>query len=194
VLANNTTGATPLVPDENGAWAYQERIKGLWQPVLLQGVDSHGGWGFNAQYDQVAGTDPLTGNPVMQRMQPAQAGLLADNPDMLRTNAFFKPFNIAGLYTTNGPAVAAVPANRARLLAEALPALSRAAGSNPLAAFGDNRNTDLMSFKTDAEWPAERPQITVGQPKPWKHSDFKNVAYRYVYHFYDDVVTKGNLK
>lgn len=187
VLANNTSGETQIIPDENGAWVYQERIKGLWQPVLLPGVDSHGGWGFNTLYNVIT-----PGGGGMSVHRPAdQTDQLVNDPDMLRTNSFFKLFNRPELYTTNGSAVASQPAVKATLLAEALPAITRAMGCNPLASF-QGRNTDLMTLRNG--WPESRPQPQGQTEKPWLHSDFKDVAYRYVYPFYRDMIQKGGLQ
>ena len=43
------------------------------------------------------------------------------------------------------------------------------------------------------EWPKERLQLTGGKID-WRHSDFKDVAYRYTYKLYDDLVNRGAFK
>lgn len=130
----------------------------------------------------------VTGAPILSRMEPAQANQLV--PGLLTTNTFFKPFNRQELYTANGSMLAATPSVRAEMLAEALPAVTRATGSNPLTVFG-SRNSNLMALKDG--WPTGRPTPDNGSDKPWFHSDFKDVAFRYVHQFYRDLIQKGGL-
>jgi hypothetical protein len=107
-----------------------------------------------------------------------------------RANSFFKPFYEKGLYGSDGSAVASIPYVRAKVLAEAIPATSRATGRNPISLiFSENKN--LMEFKNN--FPAER-KTTDFPDGRWLHSDSKDVAYIYLYKFYDDMVDKGGLK
>ena len=140
-------------------------------PEILVGVDSHGGWGFNTEYywrvHFPEDTEEIT-------------------PEDLRQHSFFKPFCITDLYSTNGSAVAENIDVRRKLLAEALPATSRATGRNRQNDWGDSRNADLMTLKTS--WPAERSNGN------WLHGDFKDVAYPFVHQFYEDMVSTGGLQ
>lgn len=40
-------------------------------------------------------------------------------------------------------------------------------------------------------WPEERGGETT--IKKWRHSNFKDIAYRYTYKLFDNLVTEGNL-
>lgn len=78
------------------------------------------------------------------------------------------------------------------LLARAIPALSDAAGRT---AISDDEfpfvNFDMNISMKDG-WPQERGPKE--KDKNWRHSDAKDIAYRYVYKLYDEWVTKGQLK
>ena len=64
---------------------------------------------------------------------------------------------------------------RATLLADGIPATSFAAGANRI------NDGDINLEEEEAkEWPRKN--------KQWLHSDIKNVAYYYVYKFFDNVV------
>jgi hypothetical protein len=71
-----------------GAWCFQELVKGGPIPALLWDVDSHGGWGFNAFYDSGV-LDPETGPYIIART-PEQAATLSD--DILRQESFLSVF------------------------------------------------------------------------------------------------------
>lgn len=75
---------------------------------------------------------------------------------------------------------------RARLLAEAFPALTLPAGANFTEKFTVN-NFDMQTMQTHG-WPAER------DTSAWKHSDLRVVAYPYVYKLFNELVGKGELK
>jgi len=65
--------------------------------------------------------------------------------------------------------------------------LSFAAGATPSAPFVANENAfDMNSEMVDDgnSWPVERGSVT-----QWRHGDFKDVAFRYTYKLYDDMVT-----
>ena len=112
---------------------------------------------------------------------PTQAVLLTEGE--LQTNSFFGSFYDNALYGTGGSSVAADYEVRSKVLAEAIPATSRAAGKNDvLGRF--SANIDLMSKQSG--WPRSS--------SDWLHSDFKNVAYPYVNSFFDDMVSKGGLQ
>ena len=167
-------------PQAEGAWYYQEFIKGEVQGDLLPYLACHGGWGFNSSYNQDDGG-----------FMPASVANAEVTPDMIRTNSFFRPFYDSRLYATNpaGSILASDPVVRAKLLAEAIPALSFATGSNSISnRFGFGANLDMNGdFKTKGmNWP--RPN------KNWEHSDYRVVAYSYNYGLYDDIKDRGDLK
>jgi hypothetical protein len=166
------------------AWAWQEKGKGraAFDDFL---ASAHGGWRFNRFYDQPVGT----------RMPPSQANVLPGS--QLRTNAFFDFGSLdffypdLNLYGANGSQYAA--ANRNRILADPIPALTLPVGANPVPRlspqFGENRNFNMPDeFKNG--WPSTR--ISEEQQK-WHHSDFKDVAYTFVYRLFDEFVNQGDL-
>lgn len=76
-------------------------------------------------------------------------------------------------------------------LANAIPALSFAAGRNPLpdtTAWGGT-NVNLMSHGS-GEYPLGWPR----EGQVWQHSDLKEVAYGFLYSLFDCVVLQGELK
>lgn len=172
------------------AWVFQERIKGGTITTLLPGVDSHGGWGFNSVYTG------LFGSP----MDPATANLLSN--DVIRVTPFYKPFNITGIYGTNGSVIASNPTVRCKLFAEAIPAVSRATGANKILGFGmplgiDSGNIDMNAVlrrpsSGGIQWPPERATSSYGNH--WLHCDFREVAFPFVYKLFDDMVTQGGLQ
>lgn len=182
VLDNNASGGSVSLFDApQYAWVFQEQIKGGVLPAILVGVDSHGGWKFNNDYS--AGVyDPSNGVNVTATT-PAEAAAVP--PYLLRTDSFFKRFYDDNLYGTSGGTLATDDDVRVKILAEAIPSTSRAAGRNELAGFGVglNGNEDMMNMKTG--WPRT--------DDSWLHSDFKNVGFPYVHLFYEDVVSKGGL-
>lgn len=80
---------------------------------------------------------------------------------------------------------------RAKILGEAIPATSRAAGRNEIPNFSSGgRNVDMMEMKRTLlpQWPAGR-ALDIN----WRHGDFKVVAYPFIFPLYDDLVLKGRL-
>jgi hypothetical protein len=176
-------GLNPGNPMGHHAWIAQEQAKGGDVMAALRGETSQGGWGFNWRYDFLT-----------QQLTPKLANGLSDSD--LRTKSFFKPFNVPELYDPNQDILANNPVLMHKLLAEAIPALSHATGSNPIDYFGvpvtiaGDGNIDLMTMKRgDNAWPSVR-----GSTHNWLHGDFRDVAYFYNYNLYDDIVSKGGLK
>ncbi|MFA7370025.1 MAG: hypothetical protein WC334_10305 [Kiritimatiellales bacterium] len=189
VLNNNESHETMVTPEwanlAERSWIYQEKIKGCWQTVVLRCVESHGGWGLNSDYDI---STNVAGQQCVIPMPADQAALLTTN--QLRANSFFKRFYEDGLYGSDGSTVARIPDVRGKVLAEAIPATSRATGRNEITeTFSENKN--LMEFKNN--FPSERKTKDFPDGR-WLHSDSKDVAYLYLYKFYDHMVNKGGLK
>ncbi len=182
VLRNPPDGGVPT-PSTDGdlAWVLQEKAKGTLL-AFLSTLDSHGGWGFNANWDNIIGYDPQTGAPITVRRTPAEADTLTDA--QLQSDSFFKRFDDNRLYNASQGSAAANE-NRARMLAEGVPALSFPAGSNPLTPFGTARNVDLMNLKTGT-WPRGNGQ--------WRHSDFREVAFYFTQRLYKRFIDEGELK
>ncbi|HEY5745854.1 MAG TPA: alpha/beta fold hydrolase, partial [Chryseolinea sp.] len=183
VLRNNPDGKVPPVDFEQGdlAWSKQEIEKGG-ALIDIVTLDSHGGWGFNPDWD-LEKYDRGTGTPAKFRRTPIEADELTEG--QLRTSSFFKRFSEASVYDQHqGSAVAQDDVIRTKLLAEALPALSFATGANGLRAF-ENRNIDMMNIKTGT-WPRSNGQ--------WRHSDFRVVAFYFTQQFYHNLISEGALR
>ena len=81
-------------------------------------------------------------------------------------------------------------ANHDRLLAEAIPALSLAAGRNEVIKFNIDNNFDMnLSYKNG--WPPSR--SVDNESKKWKHSDLRDIAYPYVYNLFVKFTSQGKL-
>ncbi|HEY5745852.1 MAG TPA: hypothetical protein VIU12_07235, partial [Chryseolinea sp.] len=187
VLRNNPDGQIPPIDTDQGVlvWSKQEMEKG---GVLIEIVtaDSHGGWGFNTDWD-IEKYDRGTGTPVKSRRTPNEANELTEG--QLRASSFFKPFSQEAIYhETQGNAVANDDGIRTKLLAEALPALSFATGANALSPFGTVRNVNMAPLKTD--WPKQRIEQ---QDENWRHSDFREVAFYFTQNAYRRFISEGEL-
>ena len=100
----------------------------------------------------------------------------------LRVHPVFKPFYDDNIYGADGSAVAADARVRGKVLAEGIPATSRATGRNEVDEFF-SANVNLMALENG--WPRANGN--------WLHSDFKNVAFLYVHLFFKDMVSRGGL-
>jgi hypothetical protein len=88
--------------------------------------------------------------------------------------------------------------NKIRLLADAFPARTLAAGKNQVASLLKDETTEEVNFDMQEKfktrklsgiyWPADR------NPKNWRHNDIKKVAYLYLYQLYDKFVGNVGLK
>ena len=70
-----------------------------------------------------------------------------------------------------------------------------AAGANHINAFGANGNVrlDADCIANTDKWPAKRKSSENGVVRfRWEHSDFKNVAYFFVYKLFDRIVGKNS--
>ncbi|MBB5353562.1 hypothetical protein HNR46_003823 [Haloferula luteola] len=147
-----------------------------------------GGWDFNGYWD-VTTWYPMVG-PVTGRRPPAQAATipLAD----LEENPFFEPFENEKFHD---PALGSAEAGKydevSKALAESLPALTFAAGSNPIQIF-NTRNIDMMGLRNG--WPEARTAPTVDPDlRGWRHSDIRNMAYLYTHKVFDEFINQGKL-
>jgi hypothetical protein len=171
------------------AWVKQEMSKGDF--FLSGGGFIHhgtGGWKFGTYWDNSAGEGLArihwTRSPQEARTIPrVQLGELP----------FFKPFVNSKFHDpTLGNAEAAKYDEVAKALSESLPALTFAAGSNPIDLLNSQsdadagRNYNMSSMKNG--WPQER-----GDDEDWKHGDIREVAYLYTYKVYQKVTQLGGL-
>ena len=186
---------------KNQVWIFQEYNKGA---IIFGVLDSdswwalinpyqYGGWSFNFDYYVLNLQNQLAPMPT------SQANALASSNSVLQTDSFFQQFyptGANGLYGTNGNAIAATYVEQSELLAKSVPAVSCAAGRNSINdtffTFGQG-NADMMSFRiltgpNQYQWPTSR------SDQNWRHGDFKDVAYYFVYSLWDNVVQQGSLK
>jgi hypothetical protein len=83
-------------------------------------------------------------------------------------------------------------ANRARILADAIPALTLPVGANPvhvLQAIGHNFNMQAL-YQND--WPADRMRTT--ETNNWHHSDYREAAYIFTYKLFEKMVNTGEMR
>ena len=200
------------------AWATQEKSKGNIVNLFgvnIVGSD-YGGWGFNL-YDGYLANYPIWYEVAdcncMRRVKtPAEIGtVMQDLLDGSRSNPLFKtgwgyynrntpgqvivttdtqyftgPSWILGLYQPNqGTIIAADPAKNAQLLCQAIPALSLPVGAKETTRF-ENRNYNMPTlFADEMHWPRTVPN---GVPE-WRHSDFDNVAYPFIYGVFNRIIS-----
>jgi len=189
-------------------WYLQEMEKGggVWNLVnallfLDVGVCKEGGWGVNLMYANDSGSTQRPGTFVevatrLTRQQAIETPLFIPftvKSGQLEPDASGKDKDVR-LHSTNCFAMAKGDLTedrflyllRAKLLADAIPATSRAAGAHQ---FSEERE----------EWPKERRLIRFDSgviPKrrdEWHHSDFKQLAYYFVHPIFDKIV-KGYPK
>jgi len=156
------------------AWAWQEKLKGRTLSNWMLGSD-YGGWGFNSAYSTLT---------------VAQANALPDSE--LQTNAFFDISVDTALFTTNSSGSTYAQANENRILSDAIPAVTLAAGANPIPRLNSAGRNVNMQASFENGWPAAKSTGT--EAFNWYHSDYQAVAYTYTHGLFDDFVTLGNLK
>lgn len=137
--------------------------------LLLQSIDVEGGWGVNARL--VA--NPIAYVPGLGFRASYFAGYTREQAIM---QPLFTSFDDERMASTNVLAFADA-ALRAKMLGDAIPAESFAAGANPLRYFG---NYEYLG-NTEHGWP------DLGDKPKWRHSDIKNVDYRYVQDFFKHI-------
>ena len=146
------------------------------------GFTTWSGWGFN----EVVYAQPLTPLPITSRRYTAEQAASATD-EQLRANPVFNPYPSS---ITNS----VIPLmTRAAHLTHGVPALTPATGR---CAFGGTLRVDDMIDLNDTaqmvrpnRWPNGR-----SFSSRWIHSDMKDVAYFYIWKFYEKVIEKGMLK
>lgn len=194
VVGNAVAGRPDVL---QSVWVLQELSKGGMAlhalnavGLLLPGspVVCEGGWGVSPRY----ALDPrwyLPGRGFTSKAAEALAVAVAVARPLF-TRLEDEGLHAPGVFSGEGPAHGDLSARdglRARLLADAIPAVSGAAGANPVAAFGNDANVRLDDGSDDGcianagKWPktGQNGQLI------WEHSDFKSVAYFFVYRIFD---------
>ena len=159
-----------------GAWSKQELFKGcsLWAGVntfTFAGAEIEGGWGINARYI----LNPLAYVPL--------AGFNASyfenyNREDLITKPLFSSMNDSRMHSTN--ALNFVDSElRAKMLGDAIPAESFAAGANEISGF--------VNYNMQTETPNEWPRVDSDGNAIWQHSDIKNVAFYFTFELFKKI-------
>jgi hypothetical protein len=173
-------------------WVWQEKAKG--RAITDNQIGStHGGWAFN---DPVYGTNE--GFYLYTRMSASAASQLTTN--QVKSFPFFDLASYpdswgnftADLALTNSAGSAYATANRNRILADAIPAMTLPIGANDVPALDDDGRNFNMQQLYENGWPADR--MSTSETNNWHHSDFKEVAYTFTYQLYTNFVYYGNLK
>jgi hypothetical protein len=165
------------------AWCGQEKLKGRITGSIAGGSDWCG-WEFNkSDYGNWVTAPNMP--PIWIRMPPDQAKNIP--PAQLVTKPFFLKFPSELFNTDAEKAKQFATNNRFELLAKAIPARTFGIGGNEISKETKIKSHDMMEMKT-GWYSNEKSKL------PWKHSDFKNVAYIYTYRVYDNFVTFGGLK
>lgn len=117
-------------------------------------------------------------------MKPEQANMLIVRTDALKTKPLFDKSNPenSALFVAGSVSSSALKTDmRERLLANEIPALTFAVGHRGVGGFDDN-NIDIRAtyLSTGKPWP-RTPVVN----REWRHSDFINVAYPYLFGLYD---------
>ena len=184
--------------------------------------DTHGGWGFNIDdwhkteiqtamsplgdaytqiiiskfdptdiTDQSVPTAKLAELPFFSKFQESDSRYTDPNGGHYDGKALLsKPGD------STGDAQGAYFPTEAKLFGEAIPSLSFAIGANPVAELnvGATNNFNLTPTATDTGFESGWPQPPTRQDTLWRHADYLDVAYTYVFPLFDDIVTKGALK
>ena len=76
---------------------------------------------------------------------------------------------------------------RAKMLGDAIPAESFAAGANEISGFLNHN----MQTETPNGWPEQRERKTsTGVIRQWLHSDVKDISFYYVYQLFEKITTE----
>ena len=172
VAASAFLGANGVESEDfGGAWSKQELFKGcaLWYGVnaaTFSGAEIEGGWGINTRY----AANPLAYIPGVG----LRAGYFSGHTreDQI-SHPLFTPFDDGRMTSTNVLDFTDAEL-RAKMLGDAIPAESFAAGRNALDGFGNYEY--LGNARHGWHDDDDEPQ--------WHHSDIKNVDYRYVQDFF----------
>ena len=166
------------------SWATQERLKGRLPIGLLLG-SNYGGWGFNSDWDV------FDRNIMEFRHMPAPNANGITPSSLLKEKPFFnKGTQDGSLFTDITIGANSIDyTRRARLLAEAFPAMTLPTGGNETVVTSalNISNTNMESeFQRVGLWPRER------DSNKWLHSDIREVAYPYIYNLFDELTKQLN--
>mgnify|MGYP003330580516 CR=1 FL=1 len=100
----------------------------------------------------------------------------------------FRKFDNELLHQTNRITIAQTELNK--VLGDGIPATSFAAGANETGGVADNYNYNSYMANVES-WPRFSRENGVKQLL-WHHSDIKNIAYYFVYPFFEQLVSEGD--
>jgi hypothetical protein len=154
ILANATVNGW------GGVWGAQELFKGTASLHFVPG-NCEGGWGYNDEYTNIAGmlTDFAKTNEFT-------------NLELI-VNPLFRKLDNGIFHQTNSIAIAQTELNK--VMSDAIPATSFAAGANPIGA-SILEDYNFQSSESPNGWPRD----TYG----WFHSDVYDIAYFYIYNIF----------
>jgi hypothetical protein len=171
--------------NSGGAWSKQELFKGcaLWygvNSITFSGAEIEGGWGINARYM----ANPLAYIPLLGFNASYFSEYTSED---IITKPLFTGMNDDRMSSTN--VLNFVDANlRAKMLGDAIPAESFAAGANVTGGVKDNHD---MQSQTPNGWPKQREKNTSdGIIRQWLHSDLKDISFFYVYQLFNKIVNE----
>jgi len=180
--------ASPTLHGLGGWWSRQELFKGTSTlnalnavPLLNLDIACEGGWGINTYY-ALNPTFYVLGYGFMSN---SVAELTRDD---VIVHPLFTPFGAEAnnMHSTNLFTIADETYRknlRAKFLGDAIPARSFAAGANPIG------NSILEDYDY---WGQSRPNGWPRDLSKWLHSDIRNVAYFYVYNFFNKLTGRLN--
>lgn len=194
------------------AWTSQEIVKGS---SLVVGT-RQAGWGFatGLALGYVGTSGP--GGQGLVPMPPDQTDSTSVTDEEIAQFGLFYAFNnsnlhgpiddanaLTGVTSTQAQASALVDQSTQagkdlmyELLGTAIPSRSYAAAANEVTAFNQpgepSRNFDMALSTMRDGWPSGIDSGDGGVR--WRHSDFKDIALRYVYPMYDKMIEVGELK
>lgn len=146
VLANGDGGAKGLF-SRRFAWYNQERLKGSY----LTSLSPEAGWAFGPRYWLTYASGFTMTGPVYSRRTYTPAEAAGISEDDLRARPFFRDFSDDAVHGADGGEFARTNALfRWRALAYGIPALSFAAGTNPVPKWGED-NVDMAKGKSSQE-------------------------------------------
>jgi hypothetical protein len=162
--------------DFGGAWSKQELFKGcaLWygvNAVTFAGAEIEGGWGINAHYmANPLAYIPLVGFNASYFTNYTREDLIAKPLFTSMDDGLMQSTNVLDFVNEE---------LRAKILGDAIPAESYAAGANAISGFVNHN----MQTETQNGWPKKNSE----QKAIWEHSDIKNVAFYFTYKLFEKI-------
>ncbi|MFO1521905.1 MAG: hypothetical protein U1G05_07660 [Kiritimatiellia bacterium] len=210
--------APDIISDREFIWVRQEMQKGKlhWLSNLFgftDALDDHAGWGspgggreHPSLQESIDLDDPqLVANPYFQQFndtdsKPAGMWVNVSNWIYKPAGADIAQHLIAPPFAPDTPDTMIF--RHAKLLAEAIPALSVPAGGHPVDWKKRDPNSDDTSIDLSSDpsisdvinrWPAGYGGRDE-KANRWLHGDYKDVAYLYVKGLYDKILVEGGLR